>query len=159
MRKYFIALVLILVIIIFVAIYAVRRTQDSRVNVSRAAVITELRDLNRLETAAFTIEKVIDAQTATSGKIEEFLFGDKLLLIAHGEVIAGIDLSQLDESGIQIDDASVTLTLPPAQILVTSLDSTQTKVYDRKTGILAKGDKDLEGEARKEAEQSIRAAA
>ncbi len=159
MRKYFIALVLILVIIIFVAIYAVRRTQDSRVNVSRAAVITELRDLNRLETAAFTIEKVIDAQTATSGKIEEFLFGDKLLLIAHGEVIAGIDLSQLDESGIQIDDSSVTLTLPPAQILVTSLDNTQTKVYDRRTGILAKGDKDLEGEARKEAEQSIRAAA
>ncbi len=159
MRKYYIALVLILVIVMIVAISAIRRAQNSRVNISRTAVITELRDLNRLETAAFTIEKVIDAQNATSSRIEEFLFGDKLLLIAHGEVIAGIDLSQMEESGIQINEKSVTLTLPPAQILVTSLDNTQTKVYDRRTGILAKGDKDLEGEARKAAEQSIRVAA
>ncbi|MCC7470008.1 MAG: DUF4230 domain-containing protein [Bacteroidetes bacterium] len=159
MRKYYIALVLILVIVMIVAISAIRRTQNSRVNISRTAVITELRDLNRLETAAFTIEKVIDAQNATSSRIEEFLFGDKLLLIAHGEVIAGIDLSQMEESGIQINEKSITLTLPPAQILVTSLDNTQTKVYDRRTGILAKGDKDLEGEARKAAEQSIRVAA
>ncbi len=159
MRKYYIALVLILVIVMIVAISAIRRAQNSRVNISRTAVITELRDLNRLETAAFTIEKVIDAQNATSSRIEEFLFGDKLLLIAHGEVIAGIDLSQMEESGIQINEKSITLTLPPAQILVTSLDNTQTKVYDRRTGILAKGDKDLEGEARKAAEQSIRVAA
>lgn len=159
MKKYYITSTLILAVIIGIGFYIANTVQKSRVNVSRAAVITELKELNRLETASFTIEKIIDAQNGTSGRIEEFLFGDRLLLIARGEVIAGIDLSKLNESNINIQDKKLELTLPAPQILITSLDNAETKVYDRRTGILAKGDKDLEGEARQEAEIAIKAAA
>ncbi len=127
-------------------------------NASSQTVIKELRKLNRLETASFTIEKVIDAGTS-GNRFQEILFGDRLLLIAHGEVIAGFDLSGLNEDAVTVTDQSLTLRLPPPLILVTDLDNTQTRVYDRRQGILTKGDKDLEAAARNEAEKIITQAA
>lgn len=159
MKKNIVIVGILGIIIIFIASYFFWSQSSYRIDISRSAVITELKELNRLETAAFTIEKIIDAQTATSGQIQQFLFGDRLLLIAHGEVIAGIDLSKLQENDINIQEKNIDIKLPAAEILVVSIDNTKSKVYDRRTGILAKGDKDLEAEARKEAEQSIRQAA
>ncbi len=159
MKRYLIGLVAVLILVTIIVIYITAQRRESRVNVSRAAVITELRALNRLETSSFTIEKIVDAQAATEGRLQEFLFGDRLLLIAHGEVIAGIDLSKLEESNIQIQEKTIILTLPAPEILVVSIDNTKTEVYDRQTGIFSKGDKDLEAEARTQAEQSIRLAA
>ena len=51
--------------------------------------INEIRALARLETIQYSIEKVITAEVGqgTFG----FAFGDKLLFVAHGIVIAGID--------------------------------------------------------------------
>ena len=127
-------------------------------NTSSKTVIKELRELNRLETASFTIEKVIDAGT-NGNRFQEILFGDRILLIAHGEVIAGFDLSQLDEGDVMINDRSLTLTLPEPQVLVTRLDNEETRVYDRQQGLLTRGSEDLESEARLVAEQQIREAA
>lgn len=146
-------------IVIGIGYYSFFRTSVSTVNVSRTAVIKELRQLNRLETASFTIEKIIDAKTDTKNRFQELLFGDKLLLVAHGEVIAGIDLSQLSDRDISVKGKDISLTLPQAQILVTRLDNEQTRVYNRQTGIFTRGDKDLEAEAREAAESSIRTAA
>ncbi len=129
------------------------------VNLDRAAVIKEMRELQRLETASFTIEKIIDAGSNQGNKLKEILFGDKLLLVAQGEVIAGFDLSQMNENDIKVEEGKFSITLPKPQILFTKLNNNQTRVYDRKTGILSKGEKDLESEAREQAELSIRAAA
>src|SRR3990172_4684893 len=56
-------------------------------------IIHGVRDLARLETISYTIEKVITAETG-QGPFG-FLFGDRLLLIAHGVVIAGVDLGRM----------------------------------------------------------------
>lgn len=129
-----------------------------KLNTDRASVIKEMRSLQRFETASFTIEKIIDG--GTSGNVfQQFLFGDKILLIAHGQVIAGLDLSQISEKDIEIKNQNIRVTLPKPQILVTTLDNTQTKVYDRTRGILSPGDKDLESKAREAAETSITKAA
>lgn len=125
---------------------------------SSRTVIKELRSLNRLETASFTIEKVIDAGT-NGNQFQQFLFGDRILLIAHGEVIAGFDLSKLSDDDIQVNGKVLRLTLPAPQILSARLDSEETRVYDRRQGVLSKGDKDLESEARSRAEMIIRQAA
>ena len=121
-------------------------------------VIKEIKSLNRLETSQFTIEKVVDAGTS-GGRLENLLFGDRILLIAHGSVIAGFDLAKVQESDIVIDGDTLRITLPAPQILVSRLDPSQTRVYDRQTGLLSKGDKDLESEARAEAEKIITDAA
>ena len=87
------------------------------------------------------------------------MFGDKILLIAHGQVIAGFDLSQMSEKDIEIKENNLRITLPKPQILVTSLDNSQTRVYDRTRGILNPGDKDLESKARETAQNTITEAA
>lgn len=129
------------------------------VNTSSAAVVKELRVLNRYEVASFTIEKVIEAGTTQGNEFQSLLFGDKILLIAHGEVIAGFDLSKLHESNVQIQNATITITLPKPEILVSKLDNDKTRVYDRKLGLLTHGDQNLEAKARMSAEQSIQQAA
>lgn len=128
------------------------------INTSRAAVIKEMRSLSRLETASFTIEKVIDAGSTGGNIFQQFLFGDKILLIAHGQVIAGFDLSQISDADVKVSGTSVTLKLPPPQILVATLDNTQTKVYDRRRGLL-NSNEDLESKVRSAAEVSIKQAA
>lgn len=128
------------------------------INTSRTAVIKEMRSLSRLETATFTIEKVIDAGSIGGNIFQQFLFGDKILLIAHGQVIAGFDLSQISENDVTVSGSSVSLKLPPPQILVATLDNTQTKVYDRRRGLL-NSNEDLESQVRSAAEVSIRQAA
>lgn len=127
-------------------------------NVSGTAVVKELKALKRLETTTFTIEKVIDAGTS-SNSLKEFFFGDRLLLIAQGEVIAGFNLENLSNKDIKVDKGTLTLNLPKPEILVSRLDSEKTRVYDRKQGLLTQGDKDLESQARAQAEQLIRNAA
>lgn len=122
------------------------------------SVITQLRSLNRFETSSYTIEKIIEAGEE-GNRFQQILFGDRILLVANGEVIAGFDLSKLSENDISIDGSTVRMSLPPPQILVTRLDNEKTRVYDRQQGFLTQGNKDLESTARAEAERSIRIAA
>lgn len=146
----------IIVFIIVVLLLLFGWTSRSRffVNTDSAAVVTEIQKLNRLETASFTIEKIIDAGVKGNA-FSEILFGDRILLIAHGEVIAGFDFSKLSEDAIKVSGTTLELRLPPPRILSSKLDNDMTRVYDRKEGILTKGDKDLESEARKTAEVTI----
>lgn len=125
---------------------------------SSETVVKEMKSLNRLETASFTIEKVIDAGTAGSS-IQQFFYGDKILFIAHGQVIAGFNLSEITNDDVKVNGSSLTLTLPAPRILITSLDNDQSRVYDRKLGLLTKGDPNLETKARSEAEKAITQAA
>jgi len=57
-------------------------------------IIHEVRSLARLETISYSVEKVIRAE---NGQVAfNFLFGDQLIFVAHGYVIAGIDLSKIE---------------------------------------------------------------
>jgi len=124
--------------------------------IDRPAVVREIRALNRLETTTAVIDKVITAGQEGS-PIWNFFRGDRLILIAYGEVIAGFDLSKLRPEDVVMseDGATATITLPPAEILVSRLDNEQTQVYDRDTGIFTTGNPGLESEARRVAEQEI----
>ncbi len=117
-------------------------------------VVREVRTLSRLETAQYTIEKVITAETG-QGALGA-LFGDRLIFVAHGRVIAGVDLSKLRGSDVVVSPGGqVTLIMPAAEIFITSLDNDKSYVYDRQTGLLTKGDRNLETQARQVAQQSI----
>lgn len=151
--------IVFVILVLLLVIAALRGGGNSYTfRTSSQTVIKELRTLNRLETAAFTIEKVIDAGTS-GNKLQEVLFGDRILLIAHGEVIAGFDLSKMANDSVKISGGTLRVTLPSPEILVTRIDNEQTRVYDRKLGLLTRGEKDLEAKARAEAERIIRDAA
>lgn len=143
-----------------VALLSRRATPQRSIDLSHAAVVTRMQALGNMETSSFTVEKIIEADKASgAGAIKNFLFGDKLLLVAHGDVIAGFNLAALNGDQVEVSGQRVTVTLPPPQILHVALDNEMTRVYDRSTGLLTCSDKDLESDARLAAEQSIRAAA
>lgn len=119
--------------------------------------ITEIRALARLETIQYSVEKVITAEIGQGSF--DFLFGDKLLFVAHGTVIAGIDMNKLGPEHMRYDGGVLYVTLPPAEVFIATLDNQKSYVYDRETGIFTNGVNDLETLARQTAEQEILKAA
>ncbi|HMZ06146.1 MAG TPA: DUF4230 domain-containing protein, partial [Anaerolineales bacterium] len=105
----------------------------------------------------YSIEKVIAAEVGqgTFG----FAFGDRLLFVAHGIVIAGIDMEKLQPADMTFDGTVLYVNLPPAEIFIATLDNDKSYVYDRDTGLLTQGQVDLETIARQSAEDEIRKAA
>ena len=120
-------------------------------------IINEIRPLARLETIQYTLEKVITAEEGQELIAE--LFGDRLLLVAHGTVIAGVDLSKLAAENLKFRDGILEVELPKAEIFSASLNNDKTYVYDRDTGLFRKSDRDLETLARQAAEAEILKAA
>jgi len=116
-------------------------------------IIHEIRSLARLETIKFSLEKIITAETRQG--VFEWLVGDRLIFVAHGEVIAGIDLNKLEPDDLVVKDAVLYVTLPEAEIFITALDNEQSYVYDRDTGLFTHGEVTLETEARQAAEREI----
>ncbi|HVN16812.1 MAG TPA: DUF4230 domain-containing protein [Anaerolineales bacterium] len=119
--------------------------------------IYQIRALARLETIQYSVEKVITAEQ-NQGTFD-FLFGDRLLFVAHGTVIAGIDMDKIQPGDMQLVNGVLNVKLPPAEIFVTSIDNQKSYVYTRDTGILTKQSVDLETLARQSAEDEIRKAA
>ncbi|MBI9050498.1 MAG: DUF4230 domain-containing protein [Anaerolineaceae bacterium] len=116
-------------------------------------IIHEVRALARLETIQYSVEKVITSEVNQG--LFQSLFGDKILFVAHGVVIAGIDLNQLNPDNMKMVNGVLTIELPEAEIFITSLDNQKSYVYDRDTGLFNKGYVELETAARQAAEQEI----
>lgn len=129
-----------------------------KVDLSRASVVKEIQSLGSLETASYSIEKIVEAGQEGNA-IQDLLYADRILLIANGKVVAGVNLFQLSDDDVVVRGSSLTVNLPSPVILSSTLDNSKTKVYDRTQGYLSKGNKDLETEARKSAETSITQAA
>ncbi len=120
-------------------------------------IIQEVRSLARLETIQYSVEKVI---TAEIGQNElGFLFGDRLLFVGHGVVIGGVDLEKMMPEDLWIKDTIVYVRLPEPEVFIAALDNEKSYVYDRETGLLTKGDVNLEKTAREAAENEILKAA
>ena len=127
-------------------------------NTSVPTVVSKIQKLQRLETVTFSMDNVVEG-SRTSTVLPDFLAGDRLLLVVHGESIAGIDFSQLKSSDVQLSGKSIHIHLPPPQIFMTKLDNAHTRVYSRTTGVLVPADPNLESEVRQKAEQQLQQSA
>ena len=119
--------------------------------------INEIRALARLETIQYSVEKVITGETG--GGTFATLFGDKILFVGHGTVIAGIDMEKLTPENMRYENGVLTVLLPPTEIFIATLDNEKSYVYDRQTGVLTRPDPNLETLVRQSAEQEILKAA
>jgi hypothetical protein len=128
------------------------------IDISQPTVIASIQRLARLESVVYTMDKVVEGDR-TNQYLPDILTGDKLLLIVHGQAVAGVDLSSIQASDVQIDGRSVTIAMPAAQLLSVSLDNSKTRVYSRITGLLVPADPNLESEVREKAEAGLRQSA
>ncbi len=124
-------------------------------------VVERIQKLNRLETVVYSLDTIVEGNKS-SPVFPDILAGDKILLVVHGQSIAGIDLAQLKPEDVRIDPSNqraIHVTLPPSQVFITSVDNDHTRVYARSTGLLVPVDQNLESDTRAKAQHQLEAAA
>jgi hypothetical protein len=175
------ALVIVLIVVVWIVVTSVNKSFTNALNPLRQAnnavntqvsqllhptptiipdpvtIIHDVRSLARLETIQYTVEKVITAEIGQGAFA--FLYADKLLLVAHGTVIAGIDMEKLKPEDMWLDGGVLNVRLPDAEVFIATLDNDKTYVYQRDTTIFMEPVQNLETLARQAAEKEIRAAA
>jgi hypothetical protein len=135
------------------ALWSALTGRNTRI-ISEGSVIERIQKLQRLETVVFNMDKIVTGEK-DNPILPDFIAGDRLLMIVHGQVVAGIDFTRLKNSDIKIQGKEVRIHLPNPQILITRLDNARTKVYSRNTGILVRVDPNLESQVRQEAEGEL----
>ena len=98
-------------------------------------VVEGIQDLNQLATVRWK-ESVIVTRESGGTDLEQSLVGEKVLLVASGDVEAGVDLASLGRDEVKVNGETVTISLPEPEILSVSLDEQKTGVYDRDFGPL-----------------------
>jgi len=134
------------------------RSGRTQINVDQPTVVHQIRQLQRLETVSYTMDKIISGEHANA-YLPKFLAGDRLLLVVHGEVIGGINLTGLQPGDVVLRGNKVSIHLPAAEVFSTRLDNSRTKVYSRDTGLFSSPDPDLESQVRAEAERQLQQSA
>lgn len=118
-------------------------------------VVEGIQELDRLATVRWT-ESVVVTRESGGTRLEQFLTGERVLLVATGEVEAGVDLAEMGEDDVRVDGDRVIIDLSEPQVLSSSLDEERTRVYDRDRGLLNLGADDvLVQEARQDAEAEV----
>lgn len=136
---------------------AQNRTEEAPIEtITREGVVTQIQQLNRLQTVAFSVDTVITSQRAGSW-MKLWQDEQKGLFIARGRVQAGIDLSALTPEMVQVVQPAdqlnantekaqsvdgntpisimpqINITLPPSEIFAVYLDDIE--IYDWQTGV------------------------
>jgi len=140
---------------------AIPRFSEPQVDVE-TLVLEQIRGASELTTAVYTMQTVVP--TRRDRLVAGYTVGSTTLLyIAHGEVRAGIDLSQLTPEAIEVaDTGALTVQLPPPQVLDSKIDVNRSQVYDYDRGFWGLGPDvapELQAEAQRQTLQEIVTAA
>src|ERR1700674_5155150 len=102
------------------------------ITVDQPTVVRQIQQLQRLETVSYTMDKIISGEHANA-YLPRFLAGDRMLLVVHGEVVAGINLAGLQPGDVLIQGQKLSIHLPAAKVFNTSSNNARTRVYSRDT--------------------------
>lgn len=124
-------------------------------------VLLAIKSLARLETQSYHLERVVDLSDHETHVFGLLQAKDAILLVAVGDVVAGVDLDRVTAEDVSTDWTArkAILHLPPPSVFSATLDEKATRVYSRSTDLLAVRHEDLEDRARTEAVRSMEKAA
>jgi Protein of unknown function (DUF4230) len=142
----------------FLQLIGLFRGGTTVINVNQPTVVRQIQQLQRLETVSYTMDKIISGER-DNAYLPKFLAGDRLLLVVHGDVIAGVDLGRVQPGDVSVRGRTISLRIPAAEIFTTRIDNARTRVYSRDTGLFSTPDPNLESEVREEAERQLQQAA
>jgi len=134
------------------------RNGGMRISVDQPTVVRQIQQLQKLETVSYTMDKIIGG-ARDNPYLPKFLAGDRILLVVHGEVVAGVNLASIKSTDVNVQGHGISLHLPPAEVFSTRIDNAKSRVYSRDTGLFSSPDPNLESEVREEAERQLQQAA
>lgn len=137
-----------------------RASNAARNAYNTSTVLRQVQTLSELVTVKYVMEKVVILEVPPESVLGQMFAGDnRLLLLAHGIVKAGVDLADLNPEDVRVEGKTVYIKLPKPKITDAYLDETQTRVIERTTGRFRSFDKNLEQSARQNAVDDIKRAA
>src|SRR5947207_2326440 len=95
-----------------------------------ATILQQIQTLSELVTVKYVLERVVILEDI------KWYGENRVLLVAHGVVKAGVDLQEIKPEDVRVEDKRVIVRLPRAKITDVYLDEHKTRVVDRTTGIL-----------------------
>jgi hypothetical protein len=114
---------------------------------------SELGDLSSVEYTASTVVE----RSRPRGGISGVLLGtDRVVIMALGKIRAGVDLSKIKPSDVQVTGRSIKIRLPRAQIFTVELLPEASRVFDSQRSWLFSEYEGLELEALDEARRKLR---
>lgn len=126
---------------------------EPQTTVNDATVLEQIRSISELATVEYNYyqDKSINTESWLGLK------DTKLVVIVEAKVKAGVDLNQLTAEDIRVDGSSITIQVPPAQLLGTEYLPDKTRVLFEERGILSQASTQessaVIGEALKDIEQ------
>lgn len=125
-----------------------------------AAILEQVKGLSQLVTVKYVLQKVVGREEPADSPLGQMFSGlNRVIIIAHGVIKAGVDFERLAPGDITVSGQRVSIRLPPSQILDAYLDDQQTQVVERSTGLFRPFDKQLEQTVRTAAVDDLRRAA
>lgn len=101
--------------------------------INQSAVLSHIRELNRLESTSFYIDSVI--RTEKQGNwFALWQDSQKGIFVVKGNVVAGLDLSKISAQDVSVLDEVVIINLPAVEVLAVQLNHIE--VFDLRTGTL-----------------------
>jgi hypothetical protein len=95
-------------------------------------------------------------QTVVEATREGGLLGDdRVILLAVGNVEAGVDLTKIQDADVVVDGTSVSVVLPPAEITSVELLPNETQIYNSQRRLIFSEAEGLEVEALNQARSQI----
>ncbi|UCC64808.1 MAG: DUF4230 domain-containing protein [Anaerolineae bacterium] len=97
--------------------------------------VETVRAMGQLATVQYSIQAVLE-ETRERGDFWDWLTRERMLLVAYGQVIAGVNLTEVQDEDIRVEGERVTVRLPQAIIISQRVDMDRTYVYDYERGIV-----------------------
>lgn len=140
----------LLIGLFFLRLSSANKTQNIQ---NTSTILKQVQTLSELSTVKYVFEKIVVLEDV------KWYGENRVLLVAHGIVKAGIDFQRMGTNDIQVSEKKISIALPPPQILDGYLDDKKTQVLERTTGIMRSFDRNLEQTARAQAVDDLKRAA
>jgi hypothetical protein len=139
--RVFIAVV-VLMIVFFAGVFVASQgafgwLTGGRTSTNVVTVLDRIQMLSRLTTTRYSYSNVLTSERDMPA-ILRGLYGEQLVMVAVGEVIAGIDLSEITSEDISAVGDTLTLRLPPASLQDCFFNEQASYVISRTTGLFAR---------------------
>jgi len=141
-------LILAIVALIALIIFLLKGSPKNEVHMTHDVIIHQIEELGNLEVVKYNIQDIMEYT-----KMRRWLPNSKTSLQISAEVIACVDLTQIEKDDIYTNKDSVSLILPIPEICHHKIDHSRSRVYNVEYGFWETAN--LVDEAYKEAERHI----
>ena len=133
--------VILLVLVMWHYIFDNDKVQEEKTTITTSSIITEVESLGKLELIKYNFQEVTEIENAQKvfDFLESLLPANKAVLISRGEAVGCIDLLKLSEEDIIIDQDTLYVKLPAAELCYFKVDIENSRIYDLQTSMMSDG--------------------